>query len=72
MCGFIKGVSGGCFELINKWCYPQTTFTHNQGPTDKIGITPFLNTSRTDNVSLLSTSRIGIFADESPTLLRHQ
>ena len=33
MCGFIKGVSGGCFELINKWCYPQSAFTHNLGPT---------------------------------------
>ena len=27
--GFIKGVSGGCFVLINKQCYPQSAFTHN-------------------------------------------
>ena len=28
-CGFIKGVSGGCFVLINK----KSAFTHNLGPT---------------------------------------
>ena len=31
--GFIKGVSGGFFVLINKWCYPQSAFIHNLGPT---------------------------------------
>ena len=31
--GFIKGVSGGCFVLINKLFYPQSAFTHNPGPT---------------------------------------
>ena len=31
--GFIKGVSGGCFILIHKWCYPQSAFTQNPGPT---------------------------------------
>ena len=24
LCGFIKGVSGGCFVLLNKSCYPQS------------------------------------------------
>ena len=31
-CMFQKGVSGGCFVLVNKCHYPQTTFTHNLGP----------------------------------------
>ena len=30
----IKGVSGGCFVLVNKWCYVQPAFTYNSGPTD--------------------------------------
>ena len=30
--GFIKGVSIEWFVLINKWCYPQSVFTHNRGP----------------------------------------
>ena len=33
LCGFIKGVSGGCFVLIDKLCYLQSDFTHNLGPT---------------------------------------
>ena len=28
-CGFIKGVSGGCFVLINKLCYPQSGSGNN-------------------------------------------
>ena len=36
VCGFIKGVSGGCFVLLNKWCYPQSPFTHNLGLTNKL------------------------------------
>ena len=31
--GFIKGVRGECFVLINKWHCPQSAFTHNTGPT---------------------------------------
>ena len=30
--GIIKGVSDRCFVLLNKWCYPQSAFTHNPGP----------------------------------------
>ena len=33
--GFIKGVSGGCFVLIKKWCYVQSAFMYNPGPTYK-------------------------------------
>ena len=32
LCSFIKGASGGCFVLINKCCYQQSTFTHNPDP----------------------------------------
>ena len=34
--GFIKGVSGGCFVLINKRRYMQSAFTYNPGPTYQI------------------------------------
>ena len=27
-----KTLRGGCFVLINKWCYPQSAFTHDPGP----------------------------------------
>ena len=37
--GFIKGVSGGYFVLINKWGYPQSAFTHNP-PLPTIGLYP--------------------------------
>ena len=30
--GLTKGVSGGCFILINKWCYVQSAFMYNPVP----------------------------------------
>ena len=37
-CRFIKGVSGGCFVRINKWCYPQSGSDENDHLTYNKGI----------------------------------
>ena len=47
--GFIKRLSGRYFVLINKWCYPQSAFTHNPGPMSYLRI---VKGTRSDDESM--------------------